>query len=55
MVLAIALLTLLGGGRWRAAVITGLLFGTTTFLLVTTLLGIQLPTGILRPFLVGLL
>jgi hypothetical protein len=55
MALAITSLTLLGGGRWRAAVITGLLFGTTTFLLVTTLLGIQLPTGILRPLLVGLL
>lgn len=55
MALAVGSLTLLGGGRWRAAAVTGLLFAATTFLLVTTLLGIQLPTGILRPFLVGLL
>jgi hypothetical protein len=55
MALAVSSLTLLGGGRWRSAVIIGPLFAATTFLLVTTLLGIQLPTGILRPFLVGLL
>lgn len=55
MALAVSSLTLLGGGSWRSAVIIGPLFAATTFLLVTTLLGIQLPTGILRPFLVGLL
>lgn len=55
MALAVMSLTLLGGGRWRAAVVTGPLFAAATFLLVTTVLGIQLPTGILRPLLVGLL
>jgi Tripartite tricarboxylate transporter TctB family len=55
MAFAAASLTLLGGGRWRAAILTGPLFAAATFLLVTTVLGIQLPTGILRPFLVGLL
>ena len=55
MALAVFALTLLGGGRWRAAVLTGLLFATATFLLVTTLLGVQLPTGLLRPLLINLL
>jgi len=55
MALAAASLTLLGGGRWRAAALTGPVFAAATFLLVTTVLGIQLPTGILRPLLVGLL
>lgn len=53
--LAVSTLTLVGGGRWRAAVITGPLFAGSSFLLVTTVLGIQLPTGILRPLLVGFL
>jgi putative tricarboxylic transport membrane protein len=45
----------LAGGRWHVSLITGILFALATFLLVTTTLGIQLPTGVLRPFLVGLL
>jgi hypothetical protein len=40
----------LAGGRWRAAVLTGVLFSAVSFLLVTSTLGIQLPSGILRPF-----
>jgi putative tricarboxylic transport membrane protein len=52
---AVGLCTVLAGGRWRAAVLTGVLFSAVSFLLVTTVLGIQLPTGILRPFLSGLL
>lgn len=52
---AVAAFTLLGGGRWLTAVLVGLIFPTVTFLLVTTVLGLQLPTGILRPLLVGLL
>jgi putative tricarboxylic transport membrane protein len=53
--LVVGICTVLAGGRWRAAVLTGLLFAVVSFLLVTTTLGIQLPTGILRPFLSGLL
>jgi putative tricarboxylic transport membrane protein len=53
--LAVGACTALAGGRWRAAVLTGVLFSVASFLLVTTVLGIQLPTGILRPFLSGLL
>jgi putative tricarboxylic transport membrane protein len=53
--LVVGICTFLAGGRWRAAVLTGLLFSIVSFLLVTTTLGIQLPTGILRPFLSGLL
>jgi putative tricarboxylic transport membrane protein len=53
--LTVGACTVLGGGRWRAAVLTGLVFSVATFLLVTTVLGIQLPTGILRPLLEGLL
>jgi hypothetical protein len=45
----------LAGGRWLVASVTGILFAVITFLLVTTTLGIQLPTGVLRPYLVGLL
>jgi hypothetical protein len=53
--LAVSAFTVLGGARWRAAALTGPLFAAVTFLLVTSVLGIQLPTGILRPLLVGLL
>jgi putative tricarboxylic transport membrane protein len=53
--IVVGVCTVLAGGRWRAAVLTGVVFSTVTFLLVTTALGIQLPTGILRPFLSGLL
>jgi putative tricarboxylic transport membrane protein len=53
--IVVGVCTVLAGGRWRAAVLTGLVFSTVSFLLVTTALGIQLPTGILRPFLSGLL
>jgi len=51
----VALLVRLAGGRWRVAVVTGVLFAAVSFLLVTTVLGIQLPTGVLRPLLIGLL
>lgn len=53
--LCVAAVIRLAGGRWLVSVLTGILFALTTFLLVTTTLGIQLPTGVLRPFLVGLL
>jgi putative tricarboxylic transport membrane protein len=53
--LCVAALIYLARGRWIVALITGILFALITFLLVTTTLGIQLPTGVLRPFLVGLL
>jgi putative tricarboxylic transport membrane protein len=53
--IAVGACTVLGGGRWRAAVLAGVLFAAVTFLLVTSTLGIQLPTGILRPLLEGLL
>lgn len=53
--IVVGVCTVLAGGRWRAAVLTGVLFSTVSFLLVTTTLGIQLPTGILRPLLSGLL
>jgi putative tricarboxylic transport membrane protein len=53
--LTVGVCTVLAGGRWRAALVTGALFAAVTFLLVTTVLGIQLPLGILRPFLSGLL
>lgn len=53
--LAVGAFTVLGGGKWRAALATGLIFASVSFLLVTTVLGIQLPTGVLRPLLVGLL
>lgn len=52
---AVFCLVLLGGGGWRAAIISGLLFAVSTFILVTTVLGVQLPTGILRPLLINLL
>lgn len=55
MSIAVFVLVLLGGGRWRAAIISGVLFSLSSFLLVTTLLGVQLPTGVLRPLLVNLL
>ncbi len=45
----------LAGGRWHIAALTGVLFAAISFLLVTTVLGIQLPTGVLRPLLIGLL
>ncbi|GAA2175931.1 hypothetical protein GCM10009846_27730 [Agrococcus versicolor] len=53
--IAVAILTLLARGRLRAAIPTGLGFAVVSFLLVTTVLGVQLPTGVLRPLLVGLL
>jgi len=53
--LSVAALIRLAGGRWIVAVSTGILFSVITFLLVTTTLGIQLPLGVLRPYLVGLL
>lgn len=53
--LCVAALVRLARGRWMVACSTGILFSVITFLLVTTTLGIQLPTGVLRPFLVGLL
>lgn len=53
--LAVFVLTRLGGGRWRAAVFAGLLFAVVSFLLVTTVLGVQLPTGVLRPLLIDFL
>ncbi|MCT2581838.1 tripartite tricarboxylate transporter TctB family protein [Actinophytocola gossypii] len=52
---AVAALALLAAATVRTAVVTGVLFAVTSFLLVTTLLGIQLPLGVLRPFLVFLL
>lgn len=55
MAIAVFVLVILGGGRWRAAIISGLLFAVSSFLLVTTVLGVQLPTGVLRPLLVNLL
>ena len=55
LALAVGVLTVLAGGRWRTAVIVGPVFAFSTFLLVTTVLGVQLPTGILRPLLVTLL
>ncbi|MGO1410484.1 MAG: tripartite tricarboxylate transporter TctB family protein [Microbacterium sp.] len=55
MAIAVLALVLLSGGRWRAAIISGLLFAVASFLLVTTVLGVQLPTGVLRPLLVTLL
>lgn len=51
----VALLVRLAGGRWRTAVVGGVFFAAASFLLVTTVLGIQLPTGVLRPLLIGLL
>ncbi|MGN9778199.1 tripartite tricarboxylate transporter TctB family protein [Micromonospora sp. H33] len=53
--LAVSLFTALAGARWRTALITGPLFAVATFLLVTTALGIQLPYGVLAPFLGPLL
>jgi len=53
--LGVALLVRLAGGSWRTAVVSGVLFAAATFLLVTTALGIQLPTGVLGPLLTGLL
>lgn len=55
MAIGVFVLVLLGGGRWRAAIISGVLFAVSSFLLVTTVLGVQLPTGILRPLLVNFL
>lgn len=46
---------ILAGGRRRTAVLGGILFAATSFVLVTTVLGIQLPTGVLRPVLIDLL
>ncbi|MGV9800477.1 tripartite tricarboxylate transporter TctB family protein [Mycobacterium sp. NPDC003449] len=51
----VTVLIRLGGGRLRVAALIGILFAAASFLLVTTVLGIQLPTGLLRPLLVGLL
>lgn len=53
--IAVTVLTLLARGRLRAAIPTGIGFAAASFLLVTTALGVQLPTGVLRPLLVGLL
>jgi putative tricarboxylic transport membrane protein len=53
--LCVTALIRLAGGRWPVAAITGVLFAVITFLLVTTTLGIQLPLGVLRPYLAGLL
>lgn len=52
---AVIVLTILARGRWRAAVLTGILFSACSFFLVTTVLGVQLPTGILRPLLINFL
>ncbi|WP_167139321.1 tripartite tricarboxylate transporter TctB family protein [Diaminobutyricimonas sp. TR449] len=52
---SVTVFTLLAGGGWRTALVVGPLFAASTFLLVTTLLGVQLPTGILRPLLITLL
>ncbi|MCH1881899.1 tripartite tricarboxylate transporter TctB family protein [Agrococcus sp. ARC_14] len=53
--IAVTVLVLLARGRLRAAIPTGVGFAVASFLLVTTALGVQLPTGVLRPLLVGLL
>lgn len=55
LAIAVTLLVLLARGRARAALPTGIGFAVLSFLLVTTALGVQLPTGVLRPLLVGLL
>ena len=55
MAAAVTVLTVLARGRWRTALLSGLLFAASTFLLVTTVLGVQLPTGILRPLLISFL
>lgn len=53
--MAVTVLVVLARGRLRAAIPTGVGFAVLSFLLVTTALGVQLPTGVLRPLLVGLL
>lgn len=55
LAIAVTLLVLLARGRLRAAIPSGIGFAVLSFLLVTTALGVQLPTGVLRPFLIGLL
>jgi cell division protein FtsW (lipid II flippase) len=55
MAAAVMVLTILAGGRWRVALLAALVFAASTFLLVTTVLGVQLPTGILRPLLIDFL
>lgn len=53
--IAVTFLVLLARGRMRVALATGIAFAVLSFLLVTTALGVQLPTGVLRPLLVDLL
>ncbi|WP_144720966.1 tripartite tricarboxylate transporter TctB family protein [Agrococcus jejuensis] len=53
--IAVTVLALLARARLRAAIPAGVGFAVLSFLLVTTALGVQLPTGVLRPLLVGLL
>lgn len=55
LAIAVTVLVLLARGRLRAAIPTGVGFAAASFLLVTTVLSVQLPTGLLRPLLVGLL
>lgn len=53
--IVVALFVFIAGGRWLAALLAGVGFAAGSFLLVTTLLSVQLPTGVLRPLLIGLL
>lgn len=53
--IAVTVLVVIARGRWLVGLISGVAFAALSFLLVTTALGVQLPTGILRPLLVGLL
>lgn len=55
LAIAVTVLVLLARGRLRAAIPTGVCFAVLSFMLVTTVLGVQLPTGVLRPILIGLL